>query len=156
MHQGIELATENSLVKNIFGSDSLSLKNAYTFSDFRFVDDAIYKNNKIPGNPRHFLFSQLIYKHKNSLFISPNLEAVPQGIAIDAKNNLKSKNYFAFGLNAGFDLNENISIFAEGRNLLNKNYAGAIDVLSQATTNNANVYHPASPRAVYFGLKYKL
>ena len=156
LHQGIELATENSLVKNIFGSDSLSLKNAYTFSDFRFVKDSIYKNNKIPGNPRHFLFSQLIYKHKNSLFISPNLEAVPQGIAIDAKNNLKSKNYFAFGLNAGFDIDDNFSIFAEGRNLLNKNYAGAVDVLSQATTNNANVYHPASPRAVYFGLKYKL
>lgn len=156
LHQGIELATENSLVKNIFGSDSLSLKNAYTFSDFRFVKDSIYKNNKIPGNPRHFLFSQLIYKHKNSLFISPNLEAVPQGIAIDAKNNFKSKNYFAFGLNAGFDIDDNFSIFAEGRNLLNKNYAGAVDVLSQATTNNASVYYPASPRAVYFGLKYKL
>jgi iron complex outermembrane receptor protein len=120
------------------------------------MNDAIYKNNKIPGNPRHYLFSQLIYKHKNSLFISPNFEAVPQGIVIDAKHNLKSKNYFAFGLNAGFDFDDNINIFVEGRNLLNKNYAGAVDVLSQTTTNNASVYHPASPRAVYFGIKYKL
>jgi iron complex outermembrane receptor protein len=156
LHQGIELATESTLIKNIFGSDGINLKNAYTFSDFRFRNDAIYKNNKIPGNPRHYLFSQLIYKHKNSLFISPNFEAVPQGIVIDAKHNLKSKNYFAFGLNAGFDFDDNINIFVEGRNLLNKNYAGAVYVLSQTTTNNASVYYPASPRAVYFGIKYKL
>lgn len=156
MHQGLELATENVLLKNIFGTDNLTLKNAYTFSDFHFVNDATYQNNKIPGNPRHYLFSQLVYKHKNSFFISPNLEAVPQGIVIDAKNQYKSKNYVAFGLNAGFDLDDNFSIFAEGRNLFNKNYSGAVDVLSQATSNNVAVYYPASLRAFYFGLKYKL
>ena len=156
MHQGLELATENVLLKNIFGADNLTLKNAYTFSDFRFVNDATYQNNKIPGNPRHYLFSQLVYKHKNSFFISPNLEAVPQGIVIDAKNQHKSKNYATFGLNAGFDLDDNFSIFAEGRNLFNKNYSGAVDVLSQATSNNVAVYYPVSLRAFYFGLKYKL
>ena len=156
MHQGLELATENVLLKNIFGADNLTLKNAYTFSDFHFVNDATYQNNKIPGNPRHYLFSQLVYKHKNSFFISPNLEAVPQGIVIDAKNQHKSKNYVAFSLNAGFDLDDNFSIFAEGRNLFNKNYSGAVDVLSQATSNNVAVYYPVSLRAFYFGLKYKL
>ena len=72
------------------------------------------------------------------------------------KNQYKSKNYVAFGLNAGFDLDDNFSIFAEGRNLFNKNYSGAVDVLSQATSNNVAVYYPASLRAFYFGLKYKL
>jgi iron complex outermembrane receptor protein len=156
IHQGLELATENILLKNIFDTDNLSLKNAYTFSDFCFINDATYKNNKIPGNPRHYLFSQLIYKHSNSFFISPSFEAVPQGIIIDAKNNNNSKSYFAFGLNTGFNINDNFSIFAEGRNLLNKNYAAAVDVLSQANNNNVSVYYPASPRAFYFGLKYKL
>ena len=56
------------------------------FNDFRFDNDAIFGDNQLPGAPRHFLRSELLYKHPSGVFFGPNVEWVPQAYYVDSDN----------------------------------------------------------------------
>lgn len=154
MHQGLELFSENKIAKNIgYGGDIL-IKLAYSFNDFRFVDDLTYGNNTIPGAPRHYIKSELKYRNKQ-FSLAPNIEILPDGIVVDSVNKNKSNAYWLLGLTSAIDIDAGTAIFVEAKNLLNKKYVASIDSASIATINSAS-YHPGSPRAIYVGIKYKL
>lgn len=163
IHQGVELGfdsiiwSKNSL-QNIHEnfdkiSDILKFRTIYTLNDFRFDNDKIYGNNQIPGAPRHYIRSELNYKNSTGFYITPNLEISPNGFYVDSKNSIKTPNYFVVGINAGYDINQNIALYIDGKNLLNKKYSPTADVLSTATNSNPAVYYPANSRAIYGGIK---
>lgn len=152
IHEGIELGLNLKIAENLFSnSDKLKFNNAYTFSHYKFDKDRQYGNNKIAGQPAHFLRSELRYDQKD-WFVAPNIETASSAY-VDFNNTVKTPNYTIFGFSAGYDLNKNFSIFLDGRNLLDKNY---IATFSTTVNGAANVFYPGDGRAFYAGLKIKL
>lgn len=152
IHQGVELGLNFRIAENILsGSDKLKLNNAYTFSDYRFDKDRQYGNNKIAGQPRHFLRSELRYEQLD-WFVAPNVE-VASSAEVDFSNTVQSPSYAILGLAAGYNLNQNVSLFLDGRNLLDRNY---IATFSTTVNGAGNVFYPGDGRAFYAGVKIKL
>lgn len=158
IHQGIELGFGAELVSGIFepGSrrDSLWLNTAYTFSDFRFDDDAVFGDNELPGAPRHFLRAELLYKHPSGIYAGPNVEWVPDAYFADSANTLSTKAYALLGAKVGFDDGGRISGYLEARNLTDEAYISSTSVATIADASSA-LFEPGSGRAVYGGVQVR-
>ena len=85
-------------------------------------------------------------------FFAPNIE-VASGAQVDFSNTVQSPGYTILGFMGGYTLNQNVSFFLDGRNLLDKNY---IATFSTAVTGAAKVFYPGDGRAFYAGVKIKL
>jgi len=158
VHQGVELGFDSKILSNIFvknSGDKIILRATYTLNDFRFVNDKTYGNKSIPGAPKHYVRAELRYENPLGFYFTPNVEISPQGFFIDAKNSVKSPNYWTLGLNTGYDFNKKFSIYLDGRNLLNRKYSPTANVLSNSTISDPAVYYPANSRSFFAGLKYK-
>lgn len=163
IHQGIELGLTARLLENVFTdgnaaegkADSLVLRQAYTFSDFRFDDDPAFGDNKLPGIPRHYYRAELIYSSPLGFFIGPNVEWVPQSYWIDNANTVKTKAYALLGARAGYDFGNGLRVFLDARNLTDENYISSVGVVPVATPANANVFNPGDGRGVYAGLEFR-
>jgi iron complex outermembrane receptor protein len=156
IHQGIEAGLGVAVLKNLFvqgdGPDKLWLNLAYTLNDFRFDNDAIYGNNILPGAPRHYLRTELLYKHPNGFYIGPNLEWVPESYYVDSANTLKTEPYAIWGLKAGVDNGGTYSGYIEARNIANKTYIASASIIDRATSTSP-LFEPGNGRAVYAGIK---
>lgn len=161
IHQGLELAFDSSYFSKILSQnsqnsgDKIKIKTAYSFNDFRFVDDLNYRNNQIPGAPIHYLRSEIKYENSLGFFIAPNLEISPRGFFIDSANTMRSQSYWLLGLNLGHNINKNFMIYLDARNILNQKHSPTTDVLAKAESNNQNVYFPGNARSLFAGLKFK-
>jgi len=152
VHQGIEIGLNSKIAENIFfSSDKLKLNNSYTLSDYHFDKDRQYGNNLIAGQPKHFLRSELRYDQP-IWFLASNIE-VASNAQVDFSNTVKSPGYAILGFTSGYTLNQNVSFFLDGRNLLDKNY---IATFSTAVKGATNVFYPGDGRAFYAGIKIKL
>jgi iron complex outermembrane receptor protein len=159
VHRGLELGFGASILKSLFVDgptpDRLSLNVAYTYSDFRFDGDAKFGNNQLPGAPRHYLRSELLYKHPSGVYFGPNVEWVPQAYFVDSANTLDTEPYAIWGLKAGFDPGKSFSAYIEARNLGDKHYIASTGITNVANPAFTNLFEPGNGRAVYAGVKYK-
>ncbi|MDB5574868.1 MAG: TonB-dependent receptor [Bradyrhizobium sp.] len=156
IHQGIEAGTGAAILKDIFVGgnkpDKIWLNLAYTFSDFRFDNDPTFRNNQLPGAPRHYLRAEMLYKHPTGFYVGPNLEWVPQSYFVDSSNTLKTEPYAIWGLKAGVDNGGTYSMYVEARNIGNKAYIASASIIN--TANAAlPLFEPGTGRAVYAGVK---
>ena len=158
VHQGLEIGFGATLAKSMFVDgprpDRLWLNLAYTLNDFRFDNDAAFGNNLLPGAPRHFLRSELLYKHPSGVFFGPNAEWVPQSYFVDSANTLKTEAYAIWGLKLGYDSGGPFSAYIEGRNLSDVAYIASASIIDKATAAMP-LFEPGTGRAVYAGVKYK-
>ena len=156
IHQGIEAGFGWAFWKSVFEpgatSDSLWLNSAYTFSDFFFDDDASWGNNDIPGAPRHYLRAEVLYKHPTGFYAGPNVEWVPQAYFVDNANSQKTEPYALLGFRAGYDVNDNVSLYVNARNLLDNTYISSVSTAGVATSSSA-IYEPGTGRAVFAGVQ---
>jgi iron complex outermembrane recepter protein len=157
-HQGVEAGAGAAIFRELFvtGSapDKIWLNVAYTFNDFRFDNDPMFGNNRLPGAPNHYLRAELLYKHPTGLYAGPNVEWVPQAYFVDSANTVTTEPYALLGLKAGFDDGGPFSAYIEGRNLTNKIYIASASIINQATPTSA-LFEPGSGRAVYTGMRYR-
>ncbi|MGD9537958.1 MAG: TonB-dependent receptor family protein [Alphaproteobacteria bacterium] len=158
IHQGIELGLAVDLLRGIATSlegetDRLTLRQAYTLSDFSFDGDASYGDNTIPGIPKHYLRAELRYTHPDGFYGGPNLEWVPAAYFVDNANTLKTEAYALLGFTLGYDAGAGLSVFLEGRNLTDETYIALTDVIP-GPANNPSIFYPGDGRAVYFGVSY--
>ena len=65
-HQGIELG----LVVTF--AEQLVWRNSYLWNDFRFQDNAVFGNNRLPGIPPQFLRSELLYQPASGWYVGPD------------------------------------------------------------------------------------
>lgn len=152
IHQGIEAGLDWTLWQQPFRQPgAVNLNTAYTLNDFRFHKDTRWGNNRLPGTPRHYLRSQLLYKHPSGAFIGPNIEWVPEAFYVDNANSLQSKPYTLLGAKAGWEQG-NYSWFVEARNLTDQKYIASASITDVATPNAA-VFEPGSGRSIYAGLQ---
>ena len=159
VHQGLEFGLGLSLLKSILvngpaeNTDRLWLNTAYTFNDFFFVNDPDFGDNELPGVPRHYIRSELLYKHPVGFFVGPNVEWVPEAYFVDNANTLDTQFYALWGAKIGFERGM-LSAYVEGRNLTDQNYIATVDIVPLATEQSP-LFWPGNGRAVYAGLQLR-
>lgn len=158
IHQGVEAGGALALARGLFetglSNDSLWLTAAYTFSDFRYDDDPSMGNNQLPGQPRHYLRAELLYKHPSGVYFGPNIEWMPTSYYVDNQNKVTVDSYHLWGAKLGFDNGGRISAYVEGRNLADEAYISSVSVASKAADNSV-LFTPGTGRAVYSGIQFR-
>ena len=158
VHQGIEIGFGAALLKSLLvggpAPDKLWLNVAYTLNDFHFDGDSKYGDNLLPGAPRHFLRSELLYKHPSGIFFGPNVEWVPQAYYVDSANTTRTAAYAIWGLKFGFDNGGPFSAYVEGRNLSNEAYIASASIIDKAGPASP-LFEPGTGRAVFAGVRYR-
>jgi iron complex outermembrane recepter protein len=84
--------------------------------------------NTIAGAPEHNLAGELRYDHPRGWWVAPNMEWVMTGIYTDYLNTEKAPAYFIVNFRSGWNVMQNLTLYAEGRNLTDKTYSGAVTV----------------------------
>ncbi|RYE03560.1 MAG: TonB-dependent receptor [Sphingomonadales bacterium] len=144
-HQGIEAGFDVDLGK------WARLRQVYQFSDFRFVRDAQFRNNRLPVIPRHAFRTELRLGSE-ALNVSPNLEWVPQGPFADYANSFRARGYALVGIGAQAKIGERMTLFADARNLGDRKAAGDVSAVIAYAPASA-IYFPVERRSVFAGVR---
>ncbi|BBK40097.1 TonB-dependent receptor [Allostella vacuolata] len=153
VHQGIELGLGVAFLQSVFApEDRFWLNTAYTYNDFFFDGDALYGNNRLPGVPKHYVRSEVLYKHPGGFYVGPNVEWVPQSYYADNANTLKVDPYTLVGLKAGYDSGMGWSGYLEARNLFDKRYISSVAIAGVANPAS-EIFNPGSGRAIFAGVR---
>jgi iron complex outermembrane recepter protein len=151
VHQGAEIGVGLQLGKNLLtAGDSLKMWNAYTYSNFYFDNDITFGDNEIPGQPSHFYNAELRYDQKDSWFVAMNMLAASKADT-DFNNTNTVPGYAIIGAGAGYDVNKNVNLFFEGRNLLNKKYIS--NFAASATTGTSADFYAGDLRRFFGGVR---
>lgn len=167
-HVGVEAGGAMALARGLFTSgggmnDSLQVRAAYTWSHFKFTEDVrgggvggpnvliAAAGNTVAGAPEHNLAGELRYDHPQGWWLAPNMEWVMTGIYTDYLNTEKAPAYFIVNFRSGWNVTKNLTLYAEGRNLTDKTYAGAV-IVNDALRRFAN---PGLGISAFGGVEYK-
>jgi iron complex outermembrane receptor protein len=157
VHRGIELGAEIRLWADVFQSgaqpDGLWLRQAYTYSDFRFDGDPVFRDNRLPGAPEHYYRGQLEYRSPLGFRFGPDVEWVPRAYFADNASTLKTSAYAIFGFRAAAEVRRGVDLFLDARNLADTAYISNISSIPAPTAANQNVFFPGDGRAAYVGLR---
>jgi iron complex outermembrane receptor protein len=157
IHRGIELgfgiAIAEGVLTNGISLDKLWLNLAYTFSDFRFDNNPMFGNNQLPGAPRHFIRSELMYRNPNGLSFGPNVEIIPSAYFVDNANTVRTDAFALLGFRAIYEANKNASFYFDARNLTDVNYISAVSVANVFGVGPTNLFSPGTGRALYGGVR---
>ncbi|MDZ4321228.1 MAG: TonB-dependent receptor [Phenylobacterium sp.] len=144
-HRGIEAALDWRF------TEAWRLRQSYTWSDFRFRDDAQYGDNRLPVAPEHFYRAELRYDAPAGWFVAPSVEWSPQGAWVDFRNTLKSPSYAVANLNLGWTAPNGISLFLDLRNLTDEAYVSSVQPVILAAPTTA-AYWPGDRRSIFAGV----
>lgn len=168
-HTGIEAGGSMILARGLFtdgknaSHDQLTARTAYTWRRYRFLDD-IYKvskgvsvldtrdGNAIPGIPRHWLTGEIRYAHPAGWWVAPNLEWSPAGYYADFDNRVKNPPFLIVNVKSGYTSGK-WSLFFEGRNLTDQNYAGSVFAggANSANAATSRLFLPSWPISFFGG-----
>ena len=149
-HDGIEAALRFD------AADWLRLTGVYTFSDFRFVDDRSYGDNRLPVVPRHVLRGEARFDF-GRVHVAPTVEWVPEGAFADYLNNVQVPPYALLSLTAGASITDRLDLFLDARNITDNAKIGDISAVVDATTLSfgapQRIYYPVERRGVFGGVR---
>lgn len=159
---GIEAGFNTEIIKG------LTLKAAYTYSDFKYIDykaliinpspfqEVIedYSNNIVPSVPKNLFSTELGYSHSfekyYTVFIKANARYVGS-LFVNDKNvdTLKTEEYLLLGGQIGFAVNYqgmNITAYAGVDNLGDKKYVSFVNI-----NDMGGRFYEAGPKRNFFG-----
>ncbi|MEJ7927082.1 TonB-dependent receptor [Sphingobium sp. AN641] len=153
-HQGIEAGLDLTLTQ------WAKLRQVYTWSDFRFRDDAQYGDNRLPVVPRHAYRAELKLG-TDAVSVSPAVEWIPRGAWVDYVNSKRAGGYTMLGLSAQALVKDGVTLFLDARNLTNRKAVGDISALVKYLPDNPSTpadessasFYPLERRAVYGGVR---
>lgn len=99
VHRGVELGLDSRLWQGAAGT--LSLRQAHTFSDFRYRHDARFGRNRLPGLPRLYSQAGLHYAHPSGFSAGLNTEYASR-MPVDHANSYHADARVTFGANLGY------------------------------------------------------
>ncbi|PJO20942.1 TonB-dependent receptor family protein [Burkholderia glumae] len=155
--QGIEAGASIELWRDLTrrgAGDRITLSGLWNVSDFRFQDDPQYGSKRIAGVPLHVLRGVLGYARPNGFHVSASLDWVPSGAWADDANTLRVPGYTVFGMQAGMDFRNGLSIYIDLRNLANKRYVSDISTVANArTASSTAIFYPGAGRSLFAGMR---
>jgi iron complex outermembrane receptor protein len=160
-HQGIEagLGMElwNSKKKRDETGQRITLEQTYTLNDFHFDNDPVYANNRLAAIPIHVYEADLMYESPGGFYAGPDLQCNLSRYPVDQANTLYAGTYALLGFKIGYAGHwgkSKFSVFFEAKNLLNENYAAAVDPIPQGGPTDAQVFHPGDGCSFYSGVTW--
>lgn len=153
-HQGVEAGLQLAF------TPWATLRQVYQYSDFRFRNDAVYGDNRLPVVPRHFYRAELRLG-TDSISVSPSVEWLPQGAWVDYVNSKRVGSYALLNLGAQAQLRDGVTLFLDARNLTQKRAIGDISALVRYAADNVATaadegsvaFYPLERRAIYGGVR---
>ncbi len=128
VHQGVEIGLSYVVAESMVSEgDSLKLTTTWNYSDFKFDDDPIYGDNRLPVIPQHTLFSGLTYTHSSGFFADLEYRyADERGATYDGSGGKgwTIPSYSTWGMQIGFKpQSKPYSFYIQGTNLGDEIYA---------------------------------
>lgn len=145
VHQGIEAALDWAVAPR------WRLRQTWTWSDFRFRNDAQFGDNRLPIVPRSFYRSEVRYDDPRGWFVAPSVEWSATDQWIDYKNTQTAPSYAILNLNAGWKVSDKVSLFLDARNLFDKAYVSNTQAAVTWTAATATLW-PGDGRSVFGGV----
>lgn len=144
-----------------FPTDRLSLTGAWTLADYRFrrfrEDGEDRAGNRLPGLPRHHLYTELLWEEPSGRFAALEVRALDAVFAENA--NITRVPGFAvvdlrLGRNWPLSRNRSLEVWAGVHNLLDKDYPAnvRINANSDRPVEARGYFEPAPGRALRAGL----
>ncbi|RRV10836.1 TonB-dependent receptor [Pseudomonas sp. v388] len=154
VHEGVEAGLESLLWQ---GSDTnrLTLRQAYTYSHFHYVDDDRFGANELPGIPEHYYQGELQYDFNNGVYVGVNAQ-IGSKMAVDYANSYYTRPYQAFGATLGWNSPKKTwQTYVDLRNLGNERYTTVISpAYDDGGVDRARSY-PSDGFGVYGGVSYR-
>jgi iron complex outermembrane receptor protein len=155
VHQGVE-ASLNSKLWSADDGRQLSLRQAYTFSDFHYRDDDRFGDNRLPGLPMHYYQGELRYDWPQGFFAAMNTQLVSK-VAVDYANSYYADPYALFGATLGYNAPKgDWQTWVDMRNLTNKHYAATVTPGYDDKGLDAARSTPGEGMGVYVGVSWSL
>jgi len=147
VHQGLEAGLDWRF------APQWRLRQTYTWSDFRFDGDKAYGDHQLPVVPEHLYRAELRYDHPSGWFVAPSVEWSALDTWVDYANTLKSPSYAVASLNAGWAVDDGVTLFLDARNLFDERYISHFRSVPDARVASPAVFFPGEGRAVFAGLR---
>lgn len=155
VHQGVEASLQSTLWSADDGR-KLSLRQAYTFSDFHYRDDQRFGDNRLPGLPMHYYQGQLRHDWPQGFFAAVNTQLVSK-VAVDYANSYYADPYALFGATVGYNAPKNDwQTWLDLRNLTNQHYAATVTPGYDDKGLDAARSTPGEGLGVYVGVSWSL
>jgi iron complex outermembrane receptor protein len=153
IHAGIEALLSADIALSEDRYHRLTPLVSMSWNRFRFDDDDALGDNTLPAAPKFSLKGEMLYRHKNGFYIGPTMDYVGERYA-DFANSYKIDDYTLFGLKSGWS-NQNFKVFAEVRNLFERDYIASHGVRAVASESDA-ILNPGAPLSAYVGIEYRM
>ncbi|MEG0965054.1 MAG: TonB-dependent receptor [Pseudomonas sp.] len=153
VHQGVEAGLD-SLLWERGGVGKLSLRQAYTFSDFHYRNDDVFGDNRLPGIPMHYYQAELRFDLPSGLYAGINTQMASK-VQVDYANSYPADAYALLGATLGYNSpKQDWQTWIDLRNLTNKRYAAT--VTPGYNDNGKDIAHstPGEGFGVYAGVSY--
>ncbi|MCO7573991.1 TonB-dependent receptor [Pseudomonas chlororaphis] len=155
VHQGVEASLHSELWSRP-GVGRLSLRQAYSFSDFHYRDDSRFGDNRLPGLPMHYYQGELRYDWPLGFFAAVNTQLVSK-VAVDYANSYYADPYALFGATLGYNAPKNDwQTWLDLRNLTDKRYAATVTPGYDDKGLDAARSTPGEGLGVYLGVSWSL
>lgn len=148
IHAGLEMGLTARLPFNLEWRQNLLV------NEFRFDDDKMFGNRRLPGIPRTLLRGELKYRAGN-FYAGPTIEFSPHRYAVDFAETVYADGYTIFGWKMGQQLTQKLSWFLEGRNLADRKYVATTSVVLNQGGADGALFLPGDGRSVYAGLQWR-
>ncbi|UVM57813.1 TonB-dependent receptor [Pseudomonas sp. B21-012] len=153
VHQGIEAGLD-SLLWQRAGVGTLSLRQAYTFSDFHYRDDDSFGDNRLPGIPMHYYQAELRFDLPSGLFAGINTQMASK-VQVDYANSYPTDAYAILGATLGYNSpKQDWQAWLDLRNLTNKRYAATVTPGYNDNGTDIARSTPGEGFGVYTGVSY--
>ena len=153
IHAGIEAVVSSELAVDDAKKHIIAPMLSLTVNNFEFDGDVLYGDNDLPAAPKYVLKGEILYRNVNGFYVGPTFDVVDERYA-DFANTYKVDSYALFGLRAGWS-NDKIRLFAEVKNLFDKDYIASHSVKDIAAAD-ADILNPGEPLSAYVGIELKL
>ncbi|MBL0950235.1 MAG: TonB-dependent receptor, partial [Pseudomonas sp.] len=154
VHQSIEAGLTSPLWQG-GAAGALSLRQAYTFSDFHYRDDDEFGGNRLPGLPRHYYQAELRYDHPSGFYAGLNTQYASK-VAVDYANSYYADAYATFGATLGYaSPKDDWQAWLDLRNLTDEDYATAISPIYNARGNDAAALYVGDGFGAFTGVAFR-
>ena len=155
VHQGIEAGLDSTLWEQA-GIGKLSLRQAYTFSDFHYRDDDPFGDNRLPGIPMHYYQAEVRYDWPSGFYAGLNTQMASK-VQVDYANSNPADAYALLGARLGWHSpKQDWQTWLDLRNLTNQRYAATVTPGYDDQGKDTPRSTPGEGFAVYAGVSYSL
>lgn len=153
IHQGLE-AGLNALLWESQG-DTVTLRQAYTFNDFHYRNDATFGDNQLPGLPRQVYQAELEYRQASGFYSQLNARSA-SSYYVDFANSWSAPSYTIWGAKFGYQApSKKWEVFVDARNLSNERYATAANTAYDAKGQDSANFYPGDAINVTTGVAFR-